>query len=113
MLRHPSHPSTVSVLRARDLGIDERDGIAFSSPLGVEDRDEHAPRFVHLRRRQADARILVHRLDHVIDELLELRRADLVLVDRARRLSKHRVTHAGHFQNGHLLDFILGAGLTP
>ena len=48
-------------------------------------RDEEAQALVHLRRRQPDAGVLVHRLDHVVDELLQQRIAELVLLDRPRR----------------------------
>ena len=45
----------------------------FGVGLLVEQRDEQAQALVHLRRRQPDAVILVHRLDHVVDELLHQR----------------------------------------
>ena len=61
MLRQPSHPSR-SDRRRHDLGVDEA-RFRLRSGLGIEHRDEDAQAFVHLRGREADAGILVHRLD--------------------------------------------------
>ena len=46
------------------------------SPFGVrrDVDDEQAQRDAHLRRREPDARRRIHRRDHVVDELLNLRR---------------------------------------
>ena len=54
---------------------------------------------MHLRRRQPDAVILVHRLDHVVDELLHERIAERRLVERPRARAEHRVPHPRHFEN--------------
>ena len=58
-----------------DLGIDEGERIAFAPAVGIEHGDKHAQAFVHLRRRQPDSGILVHRVDHAVDELLHGRRS--------------------------------------
>ena len=65
-----------------DLGVDERDQRhpvlvlgSSSSSVGREPGDEQPQAFVHLRRRQPDAVVLAHRLDHVVDELLDARRS--------------------------------------
>ena len=69
MLRQPSQPSRVSGA----LGMIS--GLMIAGRLRVrilvEQRDEQAQALVHLRRGQADAVILVHRVDHVVDELLD------------------------------------------
>ena len=58
-----------------NLGIDEGDRVAFAPAVGIEHGDEHAQAFVHLRRGQPDTRILVHRVDQAVDELLDVRRS--------------------------------------
>ena len=50
---------------------------------------------------QADALVLVHRLEHVVDELLDSRRSNLAGIERARGGAKHGVSHARYLQNRH------------
>ena len=52
-----------------------RSSSSSSSVVGREAGDEQPHALVHLRRRQPDALILAHRLEHVVDELLDARRA--------------------------------------
>ncbi len=71
----------------RDLGVDQ--GEQRHVPLFVilllfvavgrrrESGNEEADALVHLRRRQADALVFLHRLEHVVDELLDAGRPDL------------------------------------
>ena len=58
-----------------DLRVDDRDRLGIRVLVvivaGVERGDEQPQALVHLRRRQADAVILDHRLDHVVDQLLD------------------------------------------
>ncbi len=63
----------------RDLRVDDRDRRRrrLAVVVVVEARDEQPQALVHLRRRQADAVILDHRLDHVVDQLLDDGLADL------------------------------------
>ena len=75
MLRQPSQPFDRLIADDDDLGIDEGHGIAFAAAVGIEHRHEDPQALVHLRRRQPDARILVHRVDHAVDELLDRRRS--------------------------------------
>jgi hypothetical protein len=62
---------------------------------------------VNLRRRQADTVIFVHRLDHVVDQLLDRSAADLGLVERPGFGAQHRVTHPRDLQNRHTHRIIL------
>ena len=73
----------------------------------VERRDEDAHAFVHLRRGKADATILDHRIDHVVDQLLNHR-----LLQSPRRAARgfraqHRMAHARDFQDRHICGIIL------
>ena len=88
MLRQPSQSSTMSGPADGDLRIDHRHQ---RHPLLVvvvvvgarrEAGHEQADALVHLRRGEADALILGHRLEHVVDQLLDARRLDLADVDR-------------------------------
>ena len=63
----------------RDLGIDDRHRLAArlarsSSPASSAATNSRSA-LVHLRRRQPDAVVLVHRLEHVVDQLLDRRRS--------------------------------------
>ena len=77
MLRQPSQSSTTSRSDDGDLGVDERDrlrsGSRVSSSSTIERGDENAEPFVDLRRGQPDAVVLDHRVDHVVDQLLNRR----------------------------------------
>src|SRR5690606_16966851 len=61
------------VADGRNLGVDERRRLALALLVGVEHGDEQPYALVDLGSGQANARILLHGLDHVVDELLELR----------------------------------------
>ena len=65
----------------QDLGVDEDGRVAFALAVGVEHGDEHAKALMHLRRGQADAGVLEHGVDHVVDELLQRRALQLGFVD--------------------------------
>jgi hypothetical protein len=54
---------------------------------------------VDLRRRQPDAPVLVHGLDHVVDEALDL--GGLDVLDRLGGNPQDRVAEDCDFQNGH------------
>ena len=95
-----------------DLGVDDRDrhdlGLAGPRVLCLEARDEDPHALVHLRRRQPDAVVLVHRLDHVVDELLDGRRDLIAARSSGLRLgAQHGVAHARDFQNRHAEELYL------
>ena len=69
-LRQPSSSSCMPS-RSTNSGIDHHDQPARIAPERDVD-DEDAQRHADLRRRQADARRGVHRLDHVVDQALDL-----------------------------------------
>ena len=56
-----------------DFRIDDDGRLAFRTGVILEQCDEQSQTFVHLRRCQADPVILVHRVDHVVDQLLHQR----------------------------------------
>jgi hypothetical protein len=62
---------------------------------------------VHLRRRQADAVVLDHRVDHVVDQFLHDRTGDLRAIDRPGLSPEDRVAHPRDLQNRHLVGIIL------
>src|SRR5581483_131590 len=98
----------------RDLGIDDRDRVACLAVLvDVEGRDEDAQRFVNLRRGEADAVILGHRLDHVVDEPLHSGGLDLAAIERLSSAAQHRVAHASHLENRHRPGFYLTGESRP
>ena len=84
-----------------DLRVDDRHRVAVRSRIVIEQRDEQPHPLVDLRRRQSDAVILMHRLDHVVDQLLDQRAAEGRLVERLRALSEDRTPHARDFENRH------------
>ena len=78
MLRQPSQSSTTSlptgVISGLISAISGTRVARLRRPRpssGGEAGDEQAHALVHLRRGQADAVILAHRLDHVVDQLLD------------------------------------------
>ena len=83
MLRQPSQSSTTSRGRRRDLRVDQRHQrhppivvvliVLVVVGRGREAGDEQAQALVDLRRGQPDALVLPHRLEHVVDELLDAR----------------------------------------
>ena len=108
--RQPSQPSTVGVVGGRhDLRVDHRD----ERHLGVLGHrrddigaahagDEQPQPLVHLRRGQPDARVLLHRLEHVVDERLDPRRLDLGRRDGLRLGAQHGMAQTGDLQDGHV-----------
>ena len=85
-----------------DFGVDDGDRLpVFLIVSGVERGDEEADAFVHLRRGEADAVILGHRLDHVVDEPLNRCAQQPGPIERAGSTAEHRVPHARHLENGH------------
>ncbi len=54
---------------------------------------------VHLRRRQPDAVVLPHGLDHIVDQALDVRRLDVL--HRLGGDPQNRVAQVGDFQDGH------------
>ena len=62
--------------------------------------------FVNLRRRQADTVVLVHGVDHVVDELLHRRVLQLRALDLPRAGAQHRMAHAGDLQQRHGVDYV-------
>ena len=56
-------------------------------------------RQMHLRGGKADAAVFVHRLDHVVDELLKLTSFDPILRHRAGYRAKRRKSKTCNFQN--------------
>ena len=80
----PPSPPRISEPTGDDLRIDERHrlGVAFLAPAAIERGHEQPDALVHLRRRQADAVILDHRLHHVVDELLDGRACGCRRVER-------------------------------
>jgi len=57
---------------------------------------------MHLRRRQTDATVLDHRVDHVVNQLLEFGRADVRGRQGAGFRAQHWMAHVRDFQNGHV-----------
>src|SRR3989449_3368749 len=82
--------------RQRD---DGRLGIAWVA-LDLDDGD--LGQLVHLVAGQAGPVVLVHGLDHVVDEPLEGRRADRLDGHRLRLHAQHRMPQPGDFQDGHI-----------
>ena len=78
MLRHPSQSVSFSIPDRDDLGIHERHGhdaglLFVVGRIILHSRDEDAHALVHLRGGETDAVVLAHRLDHVVDEFLDVR----------------------------------------
>ena len=111
MLRQPSQSSAVSSPTIAISGVDEghqRDAVFLVLFLVVlvvyvrrEAGDEQPQARVYLRRGQPDTRVLLHRLEHVVDELLDPRRPDVGRFQRFRARAEHRMPHAGDLQDRH------------
>jgi hypothetical protein len=56
---------------------------------------------VNLRSGEADALILAHRLEHVVDELLDARRRNFSGIDRSGAGAQDGVAHARDLQDRH------------
>ena len=69
--------------------------------LDLDHRDAHG--LVHLVGGQAGAVGVAHRVDHVVDEPLHLRRRQLVGRQLAGPLPEHRVPHGGDLADGHAM----------
>ena len=104
MLRQPSQSSTISLPTTVISGLMIASGSAsLVLVLAVIERgDEHPDALVHLRRREADAVVLGHGVDHVVDQLLDDRAPDLGLLERPRFRAQHRMPHARDLQNRHI-----------
>jgi hypothetical protein len=86
----------------RDFGVDQDDRLPLIAVLGgIEGGDEDAYALVHLRRREADAVVLGHRVDHVVDQLLSRGALDFRLVERPGLGTQHGMPHARDLQNSH------------
>ena len=81
----------------RDLGIDECDRVAVAVGLVGQQRDKQPQTLVNLRCREPNPVILVHRLHHVVDQLLGQRVAEVGGRDRTRRFAQHGMAHARDF----------------
>ncbi len=89
------------VTNRHDLGVDDHRGVRFRTRILLEQRHEDSNVLVHLRPGQADAVVLVHRLDHVVDELLQQHVPQLRRLHGSRAFPQHGMSHARDFQNGH------------
>src|SRR4029078_5200254 len=67
-----------------------------------EASNENPEALVNLRRRETNPLILLHRCQHVIDELLDLWRSDLRRMQRPGFRAQHRMPHARDLQDGHM-----------
>ena len=74
---------------------------SFGIVAAVEHGHEDTEALMHLRAGQADPAVLVHGVDHVVDEFLEARVLDLGALERAGLLPQHRMPHARDLQDGH------------
>jgi len=86
----------------RDHRIDERHHLEIVA-FAVDAGDEEAHALVDLRRGEADAFVLGHRLDHVVDQFLEDRGTDLGRIQFAGTRAQHGMAHACDFENRHRL----------
>jgi protein-S-isoprenylcysteine O-methyltransferase Ste14 len=66
---------------------------------------------VHLGRRQPGAVVLRHGLEHIVDELLDLGRADSFGRDRLGDLPQHRMAETRNLQDGHAFVSQIGDGV--
>src|SRR3954466_8728519 len=80
---------------------------------GGEPRDEQGRALVHLRRREAEGRILLHRLEHVVDELLDARRLDVGGIDRLGARAQHGMSHPRHLQDRHTGSISYAVSVLP
>ena len=90
----------------RELGIDERHGddrglLVIRRGVLLHAGDEDAEALVHLRGGQADAVVLAHRVDQIVDQSLDLRRFEFGTVERARPLAQDGMSQARDLQDGH------------
>ena len=95
-----------------DLRIDE--GHQRNTPIGIllvlillvvrawsKARDEDPHALVNLRRGQTNPLILAHRVEHVVDELLDPRGTDFSGLERPGLRAQDRMAHACDLQNRH------------
>ena len=116
MLRQPSQSSTSSFVDRRDLGVDDRDRLRWAfrrrRPASSVATNSRRPSWT-CGAGEPDAVVLLHRLDHVVDESLNSRALDLSAIDGAGLGPKHGMAHARDFQNRHDPGIILGGQLQP
>src|SRR5947208_11688883 len=84
-----------------DLGIDDDRRFALLVDVLLEHPDEDAQPLVHLRTGETNAVVLVHRVEHVVDEFLNDGALDVGLVERPRALTEDRMAHPRDFQDRH------------
>ena len=105
MLRQPSQSVFHVIRQRRDFRIHQNSQrhFAFIGVARVVGDFEHRELFrcEHLIRRQADAIVLFHGLDHVVDESLHRRALEFFDGDIIRNLTQHRMSQARDFKNGH------------
>ena len=101
MLRQPSQPSSFVEPDGNDLRVHDDRGLALRTGIFVQQRHKQAEPFVHLRRRQSHTVILVHRVDHVVDQLLHQRIVQIRLRHRSRPLPQNGMAHARDLENRH------------
>ena len=101
MLRHPSQPSAFSSDSGTISGFTTTTASLSAPGIVVEQRHEQPQVLVNLRRGQTDSVVLVHGVDHVVDEPLHHRILEIAGADGAGGLAQDRVAHARDFQNRH------------
>ena len=108
MLRQPSQSSTISLPTGvmtglmNTIGSSSGDsGSSFSGAMAATKM--RSP--VNLRRRQADTVVLVHGVDHVVDQLLHRRVLQLGALDLPGAGAQHGMAHAGDLQERHSDDY--------
>ena len=84
-----------------DFRVDHDGGGALAVRLVLEQCDEQAQARVDLRRCQSDPVVLVHGLEHVVDELLHHWIAEVALLDQPAALAEHGMPHPRDFQYRH------------
>ena len=99
-------PSVTSGLINVTSGMSASSLISDAVPAARTPATNSRSRSMDLRRRQADACIFVHGLEHVVDQALNARRPDLVRRNRSSLGTKHRVAHICHLQNRHVGDYM-------
>ena len=101
MLRQPSQPSVFVLSTGTISGL----MMTVASDFGPGSSSSSATKMpdvlVDLRRGQPDAVVFVHRLDHVVDELLQQHVPQLRWLHGSRAFPQHGMTHARDFENRH------------
>ena len=107
MLRQPSQSVSFSVPRGTISGLMNGTGndsglLRLVGRVFLHAGDEDAHALVHLRGGEADAVILLHRVDHVVDELLDGRGLEVRPLERTRPPAQDGMSHARHLEDGHV-----------